>query len=548
MALAYSYIRFSRPEQMRGDSLRRQLEKARSWAAERGLVLDDSLRDLGVSAFRGKQRFEGALARFLELVNGGKVPRGSYLIVESLDRVSREKVREIQPFFLHLINAGITIVTLADGQEYSAERIDKDPSSLFMSLIVMTRAHEESRIKSQRLSDVWSNKRANAAEKVITGRVPAWLKVEQDGSGKRIVEIPERVAIIKRIFARSILGHGRYAICRDLNRDGIPAFQARAWQPSYITKVLSNRATVGELQNYAFGDDGKRKPVGEPIAGYYPVVVDELTFQRANAARERRNLSGGRHGSTQVPLLRGLVRCAACGGRMLQVNKGPGSRGGRYFACADLRRGLACTNDRVWSLPQVEDIVVARLAAGELAAVMADHVAPTDELVQGLEEAIQNEERARKALLVLVEEGDEEAIVRYRERGARLKALKAQFAAVDRETRRDASEPNWQERREAIADLMNALAAGNSEVRLRLAQEIRGILAVVQLGKHSISVRRRAPVVLAGQRSPVQLVQIYNDHPDHIAMIVREAAYQEAEASGTPGAIERMLRKYAPRG
>jgi DNA invertase Pin-like site-specific DNA recombinase len=53
MPKCYSYIRFSRPEQMRGDSLRRQTEAAEKWAAENGLVIDQSLTDLGLSAYRG---------------------------------------------------------------------------------------------------------------------------------------------------------------------------------------------------------------------------------------------------------------------------------------------------------------------------------------------------------------------------------------------------------------------------------------------------------------------------------------------------------------
>lgn len=50
MASAYSYIRFPRPKQMRGDSPRRQREAADKWAAEKGLVIDESLTNLGLSA------------------------------------------------------------------------------------------------------------------------------------------------------------------------------------------------------------------------------------------------------------------------------------------------------------------------------------------------------------------------------------------------------------------------------------------------------------------------------------------------------------------
>ncbi len=78
---AYSYIRFSTPEQLKGDSLRRQLESSRKYALEHNLVLDESLRDLGVSAFKGKNATEGALKRFMELIDAGQVERGSILIL-----------------------------------------------------------------------------------------------------------------------------------------------------------------------------------------------------------------------------------------------------------------------------------------------------------------------------------------------------------------------------------------------------------------------------------------------------------------------------------
>ena len=67
MAKAYSYLRFSTPEQIHGDSLRRQTEGARTYAATHNLELDESLtfRDLGVSAFRGANAVEGALGQFV---------------------------------------------------------------------------------------------------------------------------------------------------------------------------------------------------------------------------------------------------------------------------------------------------------------------------------------------------------------------------------------------------------------------------------------------------------------------------------------------------
>ena len=88
---AYSYLRFSTPEQQKGDSFRRQASMAESYALKKGLNLDSALtfHDLGVSAFKGANAETGRLADFLEAVRAGLVPQGSFLLVEALDRLSR---------------------------------------------------------------------------------------------------------------------------------------------------------------------------------------------------------------------------------------------------------------------------------------------------------------------------------------------------------------------------------------------------------------------------------------------------------------------------
>jgi DNA invertase Pin-like site-specific DNA recombinase len=108
---AYSYIRFSRPEQLKGDPLRRQLEGSQQWADELGLPLDTQLRDLGLSAYSGANREKGALGKFLALVDRVEIARGSVLIIESLDRLSREVVLDALQQFTALIQAGIVIAT-----------------------------------------------------------------------------------------------------------------------------------------------------------------------------------------------------------------------------------------------------------------------------------------------------------------------------------------------------------------------------------------------------------------------------------------------------
>src|SRR5206468_1443297 len=123
---AYSYVRFSSAQQAEGGSLNRQSELSRAYCERKKLTLDDSLtlRDLGVSAFRSDNVREGALAGFLEACRMGRVPRGSALIVESLDRLSRDQIRPALQLFLALQDHGITIVTLQPEREYPPDATD----------------------------------------------------------------------------------------------------------------------------------------------------------------------------------------------------------------------------------------------------------------------------------------------------------------------------------------------------------------------------------------------------------------------------------------
>src|SRR5262245_17499247 len=133
--LAYSYIRFSSPEQAAGDSLRRQTAAAADWCKRHNVTLDRSTTyaDLGKSAYLGKHRENPdrhKLAAFLKLVEGGKIPRGSYLIIENLDRLTREHMRPAVTLFFSLLEAGVNIVTT------SPERLFRHDSQDMTDVII----------------------------------------------------------------------------------------------------------------------------------------------------------------------------------------------------------------------------------------------------------------------------------------------------------------------------------------------------------------------------------------------------------------------------
>ncbi len=163
-------------------------------------MLDESLslRDEGLSAYHQQHVKQGALGAFLKAVDEGRIPSGSVLIVEGLDRLSRAEPIQAQAQLAQIINAGITVVTASDGREYNRAGLKAQPMDLVYSLLVMIRAHEESDTKSKRvkasirrLCEGWQ---AGTYRGLIrNGRDPQWLR--WDGQAWQL--IPERVEAVR---------------------------------------------------------------------------------------------------------------------------------------------------------------------------------------------------------------------------------------------------------------------------------------------------------------------------------------------------------------
>jgi DNA invertase Pin-like site-specific DNA recombinase len=343
---AYSYVRFSTPDQMKGHSFQRQVEKATAYAAAKGLELDTelTLHDLGVSAFHGRNSKTGALAEFLAAVGRGEVPVGSFLLVESLDRISRDEILEAQGLFSLIISRGVTLVTLIDGKAYSKGSVNANPTDLIIAIVAMIRAHEESATKSRRLRDVNEHKRKQAAtratDKPFTRRLPGWLRFDEET--KRHALVPERARIVRIIYEKSLAGWGQDRIARWLNTEGEPTWgDAERWHRSYIKKVLTNSATIGTFTPHSTSRDDTGRRIRSPqsaVENYFPAAVEREVFD-AVALRQATTQARGRHANT-LPrsIFAGLLRCGRCGGTVSRVSKGTHV----YLVCAKANSRAGC--------------------------------------------------------------------------------------------------------------------------------------------------------------------------------------------------------------
>lgn len=346
---AYSYIRFSRPEQALGDSERRQLDLARTFATKRGLVLDESLKpDRGISGFRGKNRKEGSLGQFLELIRQGKIARGSMLVVENIDRLSREGFNQVHALIRDITEAGITIQTISPECFYDDKSFESSLGFVLFGQIQM--ANQESLKKSERLLAARQNERvvaANGGRHPNTKNIPEWLEYKDQKFTLR----PKAKATINQIFRWKAQGLGAGTIVGKLNDGGKEKYWASQkkgeWRASYVKKLLNNRQLIGEHQFYQIDGLKKRIPLGAPISGYYPEVVKPELFATVQKSLEGRRGTGGQTGKFNNAL-RGLMHCAYCGGPMHFEDKGTKRQpDGRYLLCERGKRHLNCERHRV---------------------------------------------------------------------------------------------------------------------------------------------------------------------------------------------------------
>ncbi len=313
--LAYSYLRFSSTEQRKGNSFQRQIEDRDAYVAKHGLTLDDSfvVQDLGVSAFYGTNAATGALRRFLDACDSGRIRPGSILKVENLDRVSRDEIIDAVTVFLNILQHGIVLVTLYPAQEFTRDKMDM--ASLMLAVVELSRGHGESLMKSIRSKKNWADRRGKIASQILTSRKPSWLNVEE---GKFILN-HQKAAVVRRIFDLAATGFGIDSIAKLLNREGVaPISKSKNWHDSYVYKVLVNRAVIGEFQPRELHIEkvtmpgGRSRmvksflPIGPTLKNYYPSVVDDGDFFKAQLALKSRSRTGGRVSNQVNNLFTGL--------------------------------------------------------------------------------------------------------------------------------------------------------------------------------------------------------------------------------------------------
>jgi site-specific DNA recombinase len=247
------YARYSSDHQ-REASIEDQLEVCRRYVERQGWTMGEVYADQGLS---GASRFRPA---FQQMQADAGQRRFDVIVVEALDRLSR-KLADVAEFHDRLSFLRIGLHTVATGEI--------TPMHVGM-LGTMAQMY---------LKDLAEKTRRGQLGRALRGKIPGGraygydvLPASPDGAGERRIN-PAEAAVVQRIFALFAAGTSPRAIAKQLNAEGVPGPDGRAWRDTTIrgqldrgTGILNNAPLLlcqGSAQRQAGGKAEPARAVGD---------------------------------------------------------------------------------------------------------------------------------------------------------------------------------------------------------------------------------------------------------------------------------------------
>ena len=325
---AISYLRFSSPKQRKGDSYNRQIKATEDYCRKNNLNLIHKIEDKGVSGWTEENLDETAsLGKLLNLIELGKIKKGTTLIIENLDRLTRTHLTKALRLFLGILENGIDIATTMDSRRYTMKA---DSTDLIIAITYLIRGNDESETKSKRVKEAWVKKRhlIESGVPVKMTQHPNWLIFENN----KYIEKTEAVAVVKRVYEMYVNGKGNHVIAKTLNKEGVKAFSrtGEKFTFSSIERLLKNPAVIGRCE-----------VVSPPKEKYYPAIISEEIWYKAQAIRKTNNhYKGTRNDSNQINILGGIIKCKNCNCNLVRYScKGKNKEKYNYLTCSKAKYG-----------------------------------------------------------------------------------------------------------------------------------------------------------------------------------------------------------------
>ena len=276
----------------------------------------------------------------LDRVENGEIGQGDYIIVESIDRLTRQKLTDSVDLIQSILKKGVRLHTVFDDKTYSYDDPSRDLETLILVGVIAKRAHEESDTKSKRLKSSWLKKRDAAETTIIRKQCPYGFRYDEKTQAFAIVE--DEAQEIRQIFDQ--LKH--MGILESIKR--VNQYSKRRWTRKHIDELIKSKSPIGVLCLRRRNEDGT-KSFDRYVPGYFPKLIEESEFDAAvtaikNRFNERKN---GRRSPNSYNIFRHCIQCEEHKVGMLFNLQGLGAEKKRYayLVCSNkAERVCECDN------------------------------------------------------------------------------------------------------------------------------------------------------------------------------------------------------------
>lgn len=330
--MAYSYLRVSSAKQAAEDrsGLDRQGDAFIPFCQRHGLVPQlDPLVDRGISAYSGRNRRSGALAAFLAAARNGTIPPGSVLVIEDLDRFSRESPTNALRTLLNEVFASELALGVVRFDDVLTEAKFNANNGLAIQLqVAIQMAHDYSRKLSERISA--SHERKRRIERTGKVATPAWRPPWLDWDQTNATFVANgKLATYQRIIELCLQGYGQTRVAQIINSEGHRNTRGEPWLGAAVSRVFHDRRMIGERSI--------REPDGTTtiVRGFFPAAVTVADFNRVQELTQHRCSHKGRigRGDHRRFILQGVAFCP-CGARLMTQCLNTAGKTYRYIICA----------------------------------------------------------------------------------------------------------------------------------------------------------------------------------------------------------------------
>ncbi|WP_298035195.1 recombinase family protein [uncultured Dysosmobacter sp.] len=225
---------------------------------------------------------------FLKMIRDCEKGKIDLIITKSVSRFGRNTLDGLD-YVRRLKRIGV-------GVYFEKENVN----TLYMdNEMILTFFFSQAQAESESLSgNVKWGHRKNFKDGKVYYQYESFLGYRKGADGQPEVD-EEQAAVVRRIFARYLMGHSTSQICKDLMADGIKTVRGKdRWRESVIQRMLQNEKYIGDalLQKTYMADlftHQQKKNTGE-LPKYYvhechPPIIDRETFRRVQEEMARRS-------------------------------------------------------------------------------------------------------------------------------------------------------------------------------------------------------------------------------------------------------------------